>query len=292
MAPSPDGKRLFVDGFQARGELVRYDNHSRQFLPFLSGISAGDLSFSRDGNWLAYVSYPDRTLWRSRVNGDDRMQLTFPPVVAGLPHWSPDGKELAFVDIRAGSHWRIFLISAQGGAPLEMLAEDDSQVDAEWSPDGKQMIFGRPARMNSKILLLDVNSKQVSTLPGSEGSWAPRWCPDGRYTAQTADSKKILVFDFNTRKWSDWIDGGPAAVGYASWSRDGKYLFYQTILAENPGYYRVRLGDIHPELVVDLKNMRRFQDTLARGVGSPQRAPLCVRDLSTDEIYALDLSLP
>ncbi len=114
MTPSPDGKKLFADGFQARGEPVRFDSHSRQFLPFLSGISAGDLSFSRDGNWVAYVSYPERTLWRSRVNGDDRMQLTYPPVVAGLPHWSPDGTELAFVDMTSGGRWKIFLISAQG----------------------------------------------------------------------------------------------------------------------------------------------------------------------------------
>ena len=85
-----------MDGFQARGELIRYDAQRRGFVPFLSGISASDLRFSRDGEWVAYVSYPEGTLWRSRVDGSDRLQLTSPPVIAALPHWSPDGTQIAF----------------------------------------------------------------------------------------------------------------------------------------------------------------------------------------------------
>ena len=143
IVPSPDGKKLFADGFQTRGELVRYDTQSRQFLPFLSGISAGELSFSRDGIWVAYVSQPDRTLWRSRADGSERLQLTYAPVVAALPHWSPDGTKLVFIDMQAGRPWKIFLLSALGGAPEEMLAENFYQEDADWSLDGKQMVYAR-----------------------------------------------------------------------------------------------------------------------------------------------------
>jgi eukaryotic-like serine/threonine-protein kinase len=89
LVPSADGKKLFVSALQGRGELVRYDLKSKQFVPFLAGISAGELEFSRDGKWVTYVSYPDRTLWRSRVEGSDRLQLTYPPVLAGLPHGLP-----------------------------------------------------------------------------------------------------------------------------------------------------------------------------------------------------------
>ena len=67
LAPSPDGKKLFIAGRQARGELVRYDPQSRQFTPFLAGISAGEMEYSRDGQWVTYVSYPDHALWRSRA---------------------------------------------------------------------------------------------------------------------------------------------------------------------------------------------------------------------------------
>ncbi len=96
LAPSPDGKKLFVAGRQGRGELVRYDARSHQFVEFLSGISAGELDFSRDGKRVTYVSYPDYSLWRSRVDGSDPLQLTFPPMSAGLPRWSPDGTQIAF----------------------------------------------------------------------------------------------------------------------------------------------------------------------------------------------------
>jgi Tol biopolymer transport system component len=241
------------------------------------------------------VSYPDRILWRSRADGSERMQLTYPPVVAGMPHWSPDGTMLAFVDLQAGRPWKIFLLSAQGGALREMLAEDAYQIDADWTPDGKQIVFGHRDKggANPNIQLLDTNSKQVSTIPGSQGLYAPKLSPGGRYmVAITNDSHQIVLFDFSTRKWSDWISG-PWEYGYPSWSRDGKYLYFDTSLTDKPAYYRIKFGQTRPELVVDLKDLQRFSGTLGTWSGiTPDGSPLFVRDLSTDEIYALDLELP
>jgi serine/threonine protein kinase len=92
---SPDGKQLFVAAAQGRAELVRYDPKSKQTVPFLAGISAGELDYSRNGQWVTYISYPDGTLWRSRADGSDRLQLTYAPVFAGLPRLSPDGTQIA-----------------------------------------------------------------------------------------------------------------------------------------------------------------------------------------------------
>jgi DNA-binding winged helix-turn-helix (wHTH) protein len=77
--PSRDGKKLFAIQGAPLGELVRYDAKSQQFLPYLSGISAIHLSFSKDGQWVVYISYPDGALWRSKVDGTERLQLTSPP---------------------------------------------------------------------------------------------------------------------------------------------------------------------------------------------------------------------
>ena len=143
------------------------------------------------------MSYPEGTLWRSRADGSDRLQLTNPPMFAVLPRWSPDGTQIAFMDIQAGRPSKILLISAQGGAAKEMLAENLPQTDPGWSPDGKQMVFGRNIHQPASLQLLDLNSKQVSIIPGSQGLYSPRWSPDGRYLAAlTTAQTKIVVCEF------------------------------------------------------------------------------------------------
>src|SRR5262249_25121439 len=56
--PSSDGKHIFAVGGQTRGESVRYDLKTGRLEPFLSGIPAEHLDFSRDGKWVTYVTYP------------------------------------------------------------------------------------------------------------------------------------------------------------------------------------------------------------------------------------------
>ena len=297
LVPSADGKKLFVDARQGRGELIRYDLKSKQFVPFLAGISAGELDFSRDGKWVSYVTYPDHTLWRSRVDGSDRLQLTYPPVLAGLPHWSPDATQISYVDIQTGRPWKTFLISAQGGPPQEMLAENRPQVDATWSPDGKKIAFGRNGLASSEaqtISIIDLVTHQVSTVPGSQNLFSPRWSPDGQHLAAlNLDSTKLLLFDFKTQKWSDWITE-PGVVGYLNWSQDGSYIYYDNTLTDHPTFRMAKVGQTHSELLVDLKGLPRYVTAPAytwSGI-APDGSALFVRDLSTNEIYALDLELP
>ena len=80
--PSKDGKKLFVVGRTYRGELERGESKSGRFTPFLSGISAEDVVFSKDGQWVAYVSYPEGILWRSKPDGSEKIQLSSPPLFA------------------------------------------------------------------------------------------------------------------------------------------------------------------------------------------------------------------
>jgi Tol biopolymer transport system component len=298
LTSSPGGKKLFMAGRQGRGELVRYDVLSHQFVPFLSGISAGELDFSRDGKWVTYVSYPDYALWRSRVDGSDSLQLTFPPMSADLPRWSPDGTQIAFVDSELGRPIKIFLVSNQGGTPQELLPESRNQIDPVWSPDGKQLAFGRLGVVGSTeklaLQVVDVSTHQVSVIPGSENLFSPRWSPDGRYLAALPeDSKKLVLFDFKLGKWSDWINE-PEAIGFPTWSRDGNYVYYDTISTDHPTFRRAGVKQTRSELVLDLKDLNRYSLTLVGAWNglAPDGSPLFVRDLSTDEIYSLDLELP
>jgi len=189
--PSKDGKKLFVVGSLARAELARYDLKSHQFVPFMSGISAEALTYSKDGQWVTYTSIPEGNLFRSRVDGSEKLQLTFPPVTAYEPRWSPDGKRIAFQGSRPGQNWRMYLISADGGEAEELMT---GIGDLGWSPDGKSLIFhsGMEDLVSTSpraVQLMDLKTRKVSQLPGSEGfyfsalvaGWelhlrAPGWC--------------------------------------------------------------------------------------------------------------------
>jgi serine/threonine protein kinase len=293
--PALDGKKLFVQGMQQRGELVRYDGVAKQFVPFLGGISATDLAFSRDGKWVTYIAVPDATLWRSRVDGSERLQLTYPPWTAALPSWSPDGSQIAYIAAQPGKPFKIFLVSAQGGSPEELLPENTGEMDATWSPDGKRLAFGRLSRDSGTqdIHLVDLKTRQTSTLPGSQGLFSPRWSPDGRYLSAIAvDSKRAMLYDFQGQKWSEWFtDAGN--VNYGSWSSDSRYFYYENLIADNPTGRRVKLGEHHPEDLFRLSSLRRYLGVWGYWGGlAPDNSRLFVRDTSTQEIYALNVDLP
>lgn len=288
--PSRDGKKLFVVGQANRGELVRWDSSSHQFATFLSGISAQDVSFSRDGQWVAYVTYPERSIWRSRLDGSEKLQLSFPPVHAMLPRWSPDGEQIAFFDFAPGKPARIYLASVEGSSSQELMTGDGLQAaDPSWSPDGTKIVFSGLYFSATAIHVLDLKTHQVSTLPGSDGLYSPRWSPDGRYiVAMPADHLSLVLFDFETQHWVELAKGG---VGYPNWSKDGKYVYFLRV-PEDPAVLRVRINDRKVEQVLDLKNAR-MGGYFGYWLGlAPDDSPLLLRDTGSQEIYALDWEMP
>lgn len=294
-APSLDGKRLFIGGSEPRIELVRYDRRSKEFIPFFSGISAEGLDFSRDGKWVTYSTYPEQTLWRSTVSGEQRLQLTSPPLRASLPRWSPDGTRIAFMGYYPGQNEKIFLVRADGSG-LQQLATGENNSDPTWSPDGNSLAFGGypidrvQASTKMAVRVIQLNTDQISTLPDSEGLWSPRWSPDGRYLAAfSTDTQHLLLFDFRTRKWSELAE---ANFGYPTWSRDSEYVYFDTI-GRDAGFSRVRVRDGKVERLVSLENLRRKVGAFGPWTGlMPDGSPLLARDASFDEIYALNWEAP
>jgi eukaryotic-like serine/threonine-protein kinase len=295
--PSKDGKKLFVVGVQRRAELVRYEAKSGHFVPYLGGISAGDVDFSRDGQWVTYVLYPEGTLWRSRLDGSERLQLTSPPMRTALAHWSPDSQQIAFSGSYAGK-WKVFLISRDGGNPQPVTSGDEQETDPTWSADGTKLAFGinsvaGPAQ--TFIQVLDVKTHELSHLSGSQGLFGPRWSPSGRsIVALSYDNTKLLLLDTASQQWRQLI-AMPALIGYFAWSTDGSYIYFDTLSTPDPGYFRLRVSDSKLDRLLDLKGIRTFPEEFGPGSWTglgPGETPLFPRDISTQEIYALDLDLP
>lgn len=289
--PSKDAKRVFTIGVQKRAELVRYDPRTGQYGSYLSGISAGHLSFSSDGQWVAWINYPENTLWCSKADGSERRQLTYPPLLVLEVRWSRDGSRIALTALQPGQAWRIYTISRDGGAIEPVLVEERSQLGPTWAPDDSSIAFGRIlSREDSMgIEIVDMNLHKVSDLPGSQNLWGPSWSPDGRYLAAvTADMHHLAILNFKTGKWTK-LTQSFAHIWNHCFSHDGKYVYFEDV--SDSTIYRARIDDATIQRVASFQDLRRPAMSywpVWFGL-APDDSLLAMRDLGSEEIYAFDL---
>jgi Tol biopolymer transport system component/DNA-binding winged helix-turn-helix (wHTH) protein len=278
--PGRDGKTIFARGAILHGELTSYDPKTRQFQPYLGGISAQDVAFSPDGKSLVYVTFPEGVLWRANRDGTNPVQLTDPPLYPAGPEWSPDGTQILFCGPDSNSQMRSYTISAQGGTPQLILpAGRNEEWAPSWSPDGRKILF-----QNTALQILDLASHQITTVPESNNMNAPRWSPDGRYIAAAFGQYfDLKIFDFKTGRWSMLQKRN----AFPTWSRDSRFLYFPRPDGDDPGVYRIRVSGGKAERVVDLTGFRSTGLYLGWMGVDPDDKPLLLRDKGTSDIYAL-----
>ena len=299
-AISKDGKQLYAVGTERRGELSAYDSKSGKFTPYLGGESICMVDFSRDGQWIAYVTYPEGTLWRSRIDGSERRQLTVPPLAVINPRWSPDGKLIVFGDVSNGDRSkmtyfgprRVYAVSADGGGPVLLLAGYFG--DPTWSPDGRSIAYDYLQYPASEVRFLDLQSQKSTTVPGSQRMWSPRWSPDGKYLGALGGDRprfnaKLMLFSFASSTWEELASSG-AGFGWPSWSHDSKFVYAQ----DGDSLVRIAIADHKKEEIASLEGFRTtsyyFDRIGFHWVGlTPDDRPLTTRDTGIQEIYAFDL---
>ncbi len=298
--PSTDGKTIFFIGSTPRGELVRYDLQKRLFVPYLPGLSANGLAFSRDGSRVAWTTVPEGSLWQSKADGSDRHQLTFPPMQASLPRWSPDGTRIAFAAQEPGKPSKIYIVPAVGGIAEKVTAGEAGDTDPSWSPDGDALAFGatflKDASMeNHPIRIVDLRSHAVTALPDSSRYFSPRWSPDGRWLVALDDETFALeLYNFTTRKWEQLTN---LVAVYPNWTSDSRCVLFNSPGPPSPAqqpYYRMCLLDRKPQLLVNLgEGGSLVSGTFNFWTGvTPDGSILGIRNISTEEVYALDTQFP
>jgi Tol biopolymer transport system component/DNA-binding winged helix-turn-helix (wHTH) protein len=200
---------LYFVGLDSRSELQRYDAASRRFVVeqgFLSG--AMRVSYSMDRQWVAWTDGSGH-LWRAHaLDGSQKVQLTGGDLQVFLARWAPDGQHLMAMARKPGQAWRLYLVSATGGLVEPALHEKRNEADPTWSPDGRQVAFGRTSDLmgrepgTKQIEVLDLATHAVTGVPGSEGLFSPRWSPDGRWIAAlTLGEQRLMIYDVAAHTW-------------------------------------------------------------------------------------------
>jgi Tol biopolymer transport system component/DNA-binding winged helix-turn-helix (wHTH) protein len=297
-ATGSTSNRIFFTGVDYRREMLMYSPAAHRFLPLGNNLGSTALvEYSRDGKWVAWLNASDNTLWRSRADGTERLQLTTPsPASLSIfsMRWSPDNDALALMARKAGGQWTIYLINANGGNLQPILEENRGQADPNWSPDGKEMVFGRvPDIMGGElqpkaIFSINLQTHAVEKIPGSDGLFSPRISPNGRYIAALrSDQKTMMLFDRLTQQWTALVENGAADP---VWSSNSRSIFYQNFLEPGEPIYRLDLPSGTAHKIATLTDLQPAYASDYRLISlAPGDQPVVNTQSSSVNIYSLDL---
>jgi hypothetical protein len=73
-----------------------------------------------------------------------------------------------------------------------------------------------------------------------------------------------MLYDVKTEKWRQ-LNTTPDFFGYLAWSQDSAYVYFDTVLKGDNGYFRLRVSDSKLEKVADLKKVRQFRGQFGPG---------------------------
>jgi len=230
-------------------------------------------------------------LWRSRADGSDALELVKPPMQVQVSSWSPDGREIVFMEQAPSKPWRIFLIGRDGGAAREISGGSDNQGGPSFAPDGKFMVYGNvfcEATQSCWIHRVDLATHKSEIIPGSNGLRTARWSPDGKYIAALRfRSRELMLFDVRSRRWR--VLAGSVGGDNVNWSSDSRYIYVDNPRDEKPAIEKVRVTDGQMTTVLSLAPLQKAPGTMDTWFGlTPDNSPLICHMFNTSEIYALN----
>lgn len=208
-----------------------------------------DPELSPDGATLVFAWGGD--LWTAPTAGGAARPLTTDSTREREPHFSPDGKQIAFTSDREGS-FQIYVMDAAGGAAEQITFHTAGYSLEDWFPDGKSLLatssrdhYWDDARRFFRVHLPEISSVPVERTPrradellfddyGSDGSLSPdgkqllfvregpAWWRKGYHGSQSA---QIWLFDLNTKAFRE-VHHRERGARSPRWMRDGKGFYY------------------------------------------------------------------
>ena len=150
------------------------------------------------------------------------------------PIWSPDGKQLAYVQIRDGVEG-VYRRAADGTGAEELLYKNPSAFLglSDWSLDGRYLSFSNSDLSGGKLYVLPLAGGQAreprEVFHSDMPLGAPRFSPDGRYLSYIQQNIQLQKAEVFVRPVEG--PGGPWQISDGArspgmWRNDGKELYY------------------------------------------------------------------
>lgn len=264
---------------------------AQEIRPFWPGIQATELDYSRDGRWVSYISPESKSLWISRSDSSERRQIEFPAIRFEHPHWSKDGRYIAFMAQIKDRPWRIYVVPTSGGIPREASLGTSNQGAPTWSPDGRRLVYGNVKCQDidsCSLHFIDLATGKESDVPESNGMTTARWSPDGRMIAALFPARKeVHLYNLARKHWQRVAEN--VSGNDLCWSSDSRYLYASNPVGERPSIMRISVSAPQSISNVDLSSFRKMpQRIFSWFTLTPDRHIIMSRWTHANEIYAFN----
>jgi Tol biopolymer transport system component len=181
---SPDGRWVAFDGTRPGLtpisdfdiQLVRRNGRGLRTLT-RSSFWDNDAQWSPDGRLISFSRTTDADwtkawIWTVRADGTAPRKLAR----GQFGRWSPDGTRLALDSPTPTSPGDLFIVDADGKNRRLLLSSPELDQPADWSPDGKRILFTRYASTSSRtsIYIVGADGTGLRRLgSGIAGSFSP-----------------------------------------------------------------------------------------------------------------------
>lgn len=223
------------------------------------------------------------------LGADSAGEETLAPTLSNIfaPHWSPDGRWIAFLS-NTGASSQLYLLPANSQHARPLLPRHWTNADLlGWSPDSRHLLLtATDAARNASLYVIDVPDGALRPLPGALSAYAPAWSPDGtqiaylRYQQGSTDLYLISSEGQALRRltWDGQRKSDPR------WSPDGQWLLYLAVVEGRADLYRLSLMDTQAQP----ERLTQQGTVSATGVWSPDGRYIFYR-LMTTQGYLLDV---
>lgn len=257
---APDGRRIaFVRSLShAVGYLYTIDitgDHLNRLTREVKDLRGVD--WTPDGSHLVFAAKGSGVYQLRMISaqGGESAPLPAATASAAAPFVSPNGKFLIFVENHENWNiWRVQLKAGEIGTPERFLASMGQNHSPSFSPDGHTIAFVSDRSGSPDIWLCDSDGQHLRQLTHFGGPWLGtiRWSPDSTsivFDARPNGHSAIYRMAVNQGKPELVEDQSPFEARRPSWSRDGRYIYFDTTRGGAPEIWRRDLNTNQNQIV-------------------------------------------
>jgi tricorn protease len=244
---------------------------AQQLTPPAARVPLAEPAISPDASTIVFASGGD--LWTVPAAGGEAHLLVSDPATESRPHWSPDGRRVAFVSTRTGNG-DIYVLTLDSGDVRRVTWDDSPEQLDGWSADGEWLYLSTVSRDIANFAdVLRVRANGGTPMPVTAERYTSEFfsapAPDGRLVAFTArgiasgqwwrnghshiDESEIWTRDAGGRYQQIVARKGKAL--WPMWAADGRTVYF---MSDRGGAENIWSAPVGSERLADSRQVTRF----------------------------------